>query len=121
AHFAGTLPKPIAKDRRPLRKHAVPLGRLRMTFLEVRKKIVVVIEAVGLVGGWAGITKGRNDFTGFLGENLGRILGMQTLEAAFLTAHDDKESKSQDYGGDTHERGARSEPGFFARGSDHLR
>src|SRR6267143_3990420 len=49
AHFARTLPKPVAEHRRLFRQHAIPLGTLRTILFKVSEKIVVVSEAAGSV------------------------------------------------------------------------
>src|SRR5439155_12219185 len=92
-----------------------------MILIEISQKIIVIREAVGFVGWLSGITKVRNNFAGFFGENLGRIFRMDPFEAVLVGAYGCEEKESQDHCGEARKGDAWREGSGFTRCGDRLR
>src|SRR5205814_265799 len=92
-----------------------------MILIEISQKIIVIREAVGFVGWLSGITKVRNNFAGFFGENLGRIFRMDPFEAVLFDAYGCEENESQDHCSEARKGDTWREASGFTRCGNHLR
>ncbi len=119
-HRIGALAIPEAEHRRAVAQDAVPVRRalLRLAIVEIP---VLPVEATSLVGIQSAVAHALDDVARLLGQDVGRIIGLNDLERAGTVREEDADShRNQDTGQQGHGDAYAQACTLACRG-DHLR